>query len=305
MAELHGDVRAAVIPVAGLGTRFLPITKSVPKEMLPLVDRPAIDYVVREAAAAGLDDVLLVQGRGKTAIEDYFDRSVEMESALAAQDDELALAQLTEIAALARVHSVRQGLPLGLGHAVAMAESHVGHEPFAVLLGDDLIDERDALLEQLLTLRRTYGGSVVALQEVPPERISRYGAAECRATDTNDIVEVTDLVEKPPADQAPSNLAVIGRYILDPLVFDVLRDTKPGRGGKVQLTDALRAMATLPASNGGGVHGVVFRGRRYDTGDKQSYLQAVVTLALEHPELGPEFSRWLAGQLQQRGLAAS
>ncbi len=305
MAELHGDVRKAVIPVAGLGTHFLPVSKAIPKEMLPLVDRPAIDYVVREAVAAGLDDVLLIQGRGKVALEDYFDRDVEMEAALADKGDDPALAQLAEISSLARVHSVRQGQVLGLGHAVSMAEAHVGHEPFAVLLGDDLIDERDPVLEQMLALRRKHGGSVVALFEVPPEKISSYGAAACRATEVNDVVEVTDLVEKPPIDQAPSNLAIIGRYILDPLVFDVLRDTRPGRGGQIQLTDALRSMAKLPAGNGGGVRGVVFRGRRYDTGDKQSYLQAVVTLAMEDPDLGPEFTRWLAGQMQQRGLVAS
>ena len=302
MAEFHGDIRKAVIPVAGLGTRFLPITKSVPKELLPLVDRPAIDYVVREAAAAGLDDVLFVQGRGKGAIEDYFDRSVEVEAALKARDDDQALRDIVDLTRLAKVHSVRQGRPLGLGHAVSMAEDHVGNEPFAVLLGDDLIDERDPILGRMIEMRRELGGSVIALVEVSPERISSYGAAAFRSTVRNDVVEITDLIEKPPVDQAPSNLAIIGRYILDPIVFDVLRETKPGRGGEIQLTDALRTMATLPKDNGGGVQGVVFRGRSHHTGDKQSYLRAVVSVALDHPEVGREFGQWLSGQLQQRGL---
>ena len=180
----------------------------------------------------------------------------------------------------------------------------MGNEPFAVLLGDDVIDERDSVLDRMLEVRRRKGGSVVALLEVPPEKISSYGAVACRATEDNDVLEVSDLIEKPPADQAPSNLAVIGRYILDPIVFDVLRETRPGRGGEIQLTDALRTMAALPVSRGGGVHGVVFRGRRYDTGDRQSYLRAVATLALDHPDLGRDFGQWLADDLRRRGLVS-
>ncbi len=304
MADFHGDVRKAVIPVAGLGTRFLPITKAIPKELLPVVDRPAIDYVVREAASAGLDDILFIQGRGKESIVDYFDRSVEVEAALAAKGDDQRLRQIIDLASVATIHSVRQGRPLGLGHAVSMAEDHVGNEPFVVMLGDDLIDGRDPVLDRMLALRRQRGGSVIALLEVPPEQISFYGAVGCRGTDENDVVEITELVEKPPADQAPSNLAVIGRYVLDPIVFDVLRETKPGRDGEIQLTDALRTMAGLSHGSGGGVHGVVFRGRRYDTGDKQSYLRAVVALALDDPDLGHDFGQWLATYLQRRGLAA-
>lgn len=302
MATFSGDVHKAVIPVAGMGAQFLPITKAVPKEMLPVVDRPVIDYVVREATSAGFDDILFVQGRGKSAIEDYFDRSPEIESALSDPADRGTRERLVELSSLATIHSVRQGEVLGLGHAVLTAAEHVGNQPFAVLLGDDLIDEREPVLERLLEVRRRYGGSVIALAEVAPEQISEYGAVSCRGTDENDIVTVTDLVEKPPAEQAPSNLAVIGRYILDPAVFDVLRETKPGRGGQIQLTDALRTLVTVPADNGGGVHGVVFRGQRYDTGDKQAYLRAVVSLALEDPELGREFGQWLAGTLLSRGL---
>jgi len=286
-------VRKAVIPVAGLGTRFLPATKSVPKEMLPVVDRPAIDYVVREAASAGLADVLFIAGRGKNAIEDYFDRAVELEQVLADKGDTERLQLIDEVTSLARIHSVRQGAALGLGHAVGMAAEHVGNEPFAVLLGDDLIDGRDPVLQQMIDVRNEYGGSVICLMEVPPESISLYGAAAVRATDTNDVVDVTDLVEKPPVNEAPSNLAIIGRYVLDPAVFSVLQETEPGRGGEIQLTDALRTLISVPAVGGGGVRGVVFRGRRYDTGDKQSYLRAVVTLALQDPQLGPDFRPWL------------
>jgi len=304
MATFDGDVRKAVIPVAGLGTRFLPITKAIPKEMLPLVDRPAIEFVVREAVAAGCHDVLFIQGRGKASLEDYFDRNAELEAVLKAAGDGEQLHEIVQLAALATIHSIRQGQHLGLGHAVSLAADHVGNEPFAVLLGDDVIDERDSVLDRMLEVRRRKGGSVVALLEVPPEKISSYGAVACRATEDNDVLEVSDLIEKPPADQAPSNLAVIGRYILDPIVFDVLRETRPGRGGEIQLTDALRTMAALPVSRGGGVHGVVFRGRRYDTGDRQSYLRAVATLALDHPDLGRDFGQWLADDLRRRGLVS-
>ncbi len=278
------------------------MTKAVPKEMLPVVDRPAIDYVVREAAAAGLDDILFVQGHGKYAIDNYFDRAPELEAALAQKGDEHQLAEVVGLTRLATIHSVRQQQTLGLGHAIATAEQHIGHEPFAVLLGDDLIDERDPLLSRMIRLQQQVGGSVIALTEVAPEDISAYGAVACRPTDQNDVVDITDLVEKPRTDQAPSNLAVIGRYVLDPLVFDVLRETRPGTGGEVQITDALRTMVTVPRDKGGGVRGIVFHGRRYDTGDKQAYLRAVVTLALEHPELGREFGQWLS-TLAQRELS--
>ncbi len=303
MAEQLEDVRKAVIPVAGLGTRFLPVTKAVPKEMLPVVDRPAIDYVVREAAAAGLDDILFVQGHGKYAIDNYFDCAPELEAVLAKAGDDQRLAEVVGLTRLATIHSVRQRQTLGLGHAIATAEQHVGNEPFAVLLGDDLIDDRDPLLTRMIALQQRVGGSVIALTEVAPEDISAYGAVACRPGDENDVVEITDLVEKPRADQAPSNLAVIGRYVLDPVVFDVLRETRPGTGGEIQLTDALRTMVTVPRDKGGGVRGIVFHGRRYDTGDKQSYLRAVVSLALEHPQLGREFGQWLTGTLAQRELS--
>lgn len=290
-------VTTAVIPAAGLGTRFLPATKATPKEMLPVVDKPAIQYVVEEAVAAGLDDILFVTGRSKRPLEDHFDRNLELESALEAKGDAARLLSVTESNDLARIHYVRQGDALGLGHAVLMAERHVGDHPFAVLLGDDLIDPRDAVLERMIAVRDELGGSVLCLMEVPRDQISLYGCAAVAPTDAGDVVQVTDLVEKPDVDVAPSSLAVIGRYILDPEVFSVLARTQPGRGGEIQLTDALRELALA-----GRVHGVLFRGRRYDTGDRLSYLQAVIRLALEREDLGPALRAWLPEVLQPGAL---
>lgn len=287
-------VRKAVIPAAGLGTRFLPATKATPKEMLPVVDKPAIQYVVEEAVAAGIDDVLFITGRSKRPLEDHFDRNIELEQALAEKGDTARLAAVTESAELAHIHYVRQGDPLGLGHAVLVAERHVGPEPFAVLLGDDLIDPRDPVLTHMMAVRAERGGSVVCLMHVPREQISLYGCPAVELTDDPAVVVVTDLIEKPDVADAPSDLAVIGRYVLDPAVFAVLRSTEPGRGGEIQLTDALRVLAGMPVADGGGVHGVVFSGRRYDTGDRLSYLKSVITLACERPDLGPPLRSWLA-----------
>lgn len=284
-------VTKAVVPAAGLGTRFLPATKATPKEMLPVVDKPAIQYVVEEAVSAGLDDVLLITGRSKRSIEDHFDRAYELEEALEKKDDYDGLAQIRESAELATVHYVRQGEPLGLGHAVLCAARHVGNAPFAVLLGDDLIDPRDPLLTRMIEVREKFGGSVVALMEVEPEQVSQYGAAAISPTDEDDVVTVTDLVEKPVPGEAPSRWIIIGRYVCDPAVFEVLRNTPPGRGGEIQLTDALKTLAKQP--NGDGVHGVLFRGRRYDTGNKLEYLRTVVQFAAERPDLAQEFIPWL------------
>jgi UTP--glucose-1-phosphate uridylyltransferase len=286
-------VKKSVIPAAGLGTRFLPATKAVPKEMLPVFDRPAIEYVVRESVAAGLDDVLLISGRGKEAIENHFDRNAELEQVLTTKGDQERLDLVLETANMAQIHSVRQGEALGLGHAVLMAADHVGQDPFAVLLGDDLIDVNTPVLPAMLAAREQHGGSVICLMEVPHESISMYGCVAIEPTDSAEIVRVTDLVEKPSVAEAPSDYAVIGRYILDPAVFAILRQTSPGRGGEIQLTDALKALADLPAEEGGGVTGLVFSGQRYDTGDKLSYLKAVVTLAARDSELGRDFAAWL------------
>jgi UTP--glucose-1-phosphate uridylyltransferase len=289
-------VRAAVIPAAGLGTRFLPATKAMPKEMLPVVDKPAIQFVVEEAVAAGLEDVLFITSRGKRALEDHFDRNTELEVALAEKNDTDRLALTQESTDLAQIHYVRQGQALGLGHAVLMAENHVGDQPFAVLLGDDLIDERDPILPRMIEVREQFGGSVICLMRVPREDISLYGCVAVEETNDDDVFTVTDLVEKPAVADAPSDYAIIGRYVLDPAVFEVLHRTKPGRGGEIQLTDALVELAKMPPSEGGGVRGVVFEGRRYDTGDKLSYLKAVIQLATERPDIGSDLREWISSQ---------
>jgi UTP--glucose-1-phosphate uridylyltransferase len=293
MAELAG-VTKAVVPAAGLGTRFLPATKATPKEMLPVVDKPAIQYVVEEAVTSGLDDVLLITGRSKRSIEDHFDRAYELEEALAAKDDTDRLAQVRESSELAHVHYVRQGEAKGLGHAVHCAAQHVGNQPFAVLLGDDLIDARDRLLTRMIEVRQRYGGSVVALMEVDPEQVSQYGCAAMEPTAEDDVVTVTDLVEKPVPGEAPSQWIIIGRYVCDPAIFAVLEKTPPGRGGEIQLTDALKVLGSSDHDGpGGGVHGVLFRGRRYDTGNKLDYLRTMVQFACERPDLAEEFVPWL------------
>ncbi|GAA0916125.1 UTP--glucose-1-phosphate uridylyltransferase GalU [Streptomyces thermoalcalitolerans] len=292
MTQKRPRISKAVIPAAGLGTRFLPATKATPKEMLPVVDKPAIQYVVEEAVAAGLDDVLMVTGRNKRPLEDHFDRNYELESALEKKGDGDRLAKVQESTDLATIHYVRQGDPRGLGHAVLCAAPHVGREPFAVLLGDDLIDPRDPLLQRMIEVQELHGGSVVALMEVDPGQIHLYGCAAVEPTGESDVVQVTGLVEKPDAAEAPSNYAIIGRYLLDPNVFEVLRRTEPGRGGEIQLTDALQQLAQ-DETIGGPVHGVVFKGRRYDTGDRGDYLRAIVRLACEREDLGPDFRAWL------------
>ena len=293
------SVTKAVIPAAGLGTRFLPATKATPKEMLPVVDKPAIQYVVEEAAAAGLTDVLLVTGRNKRPLEDHFDRNAELESALEAKGDGDRLAAVQASNDLARVHYVRQGDPLGLGHAVLQAEAHVGDEPFAVLLGDDLIDPRDPLLathdRRPRAARRQRGRAAGGPAGAdPPVRLRRGPAdAPTRTEPTPTSSRSPTWSRSRPREEAPSNLAIIGRYVLDPSVFAAIAATPPGRGGEIQLTDALRTLAAAAPSSGGGVRGVVFRGRRYDTGDRLDYLKAVVRLAAERPDLGPDFLAWL------------
>lgn len=294
-------VTHAVIPAAGLGTRFLPATKATPKEMLPVVDKPAIQYVVEEAVAAGLSNVLMVTGRNKRPLEDHFDRNYELEAMLGAKGDTERLRLVQYATDLADLHYVRQGDPKGLGHAVSCARAHVGDSPFAVLLGDDLIDARDPLLQQMIAVHEATGRSVIALMEVPAEQIHLYG---CAATgplpagltipaDDGAVVAVRGLVEKPVPEEAPSNLAVIGRYVLSPAVFEVLESTAPGRGGEIQLTDALATLIDRDPAEGGGVLGVVFRGRRYDTGDRLDYLKTVVTLACERADLAAPLLDWL------------
>jgi UTP--glucose-1-phosphate uridylyltransferase len=292
-AATTAAVTKAVVPAAGLGTRFLPATKATPKEMLPVVDKPAIQYVVEEAVGAGLNDVLLITGRSKRSIEDHFDRAYELEEALTAKEDWDKLAMVRQASELATVHYVRQGDPKGLGHAVLCAAQHVGQEPFAVLLGDDLIHPEDPLLTEMIAVRQRHGGSVLALMEVDPEEVSLYGCAAIEPTAEDGIVTVTDLVEKPVPGSAPSRWILIGRYVCDPEIFDVLSRTQPGRGGEIQLTDALKVLAQR-----GEVRGVLFHGRRYDTGNKLDYLRTLVHFACERSDLASEFIPWLRKYLE-------
>ena len=285
-------ITKAVIPAAGLGTRFLPATKAMPKAMLPVVDKPAIQYVVEEAVGAGLTDVLMVTGRNKNALENHFDRVGELEATLLQKGDIDRLRKVNYATDLAEVHYVRQGDPKGLGHAVLRAHMHVGNEPFAVLLGDDIIDSRDVLLSRMIQEQGKRNATIVALLEVDPSVVHMYGVATVEPTGDDDVVKVTGLVEKPTRENAPSNYAIIGRYVLQPQIFDILQHTPPGKGGEIQLTDALQ---TLAANEGiaGGVYGVVFRGRRYDTGDRLDYIKAIVQLAVERDDLGPDLRPWL------------
>ncbi|WP_345801569.1 UTP--glucose-1-phosphate uridylyltransferase GalU [Microbacterium sp. AZCO] len=282
----------AVIPAAGLGTRFLPATKAMPKEMLPVVDKPAIQYVVEEAVSAGIDDILVIIGRNKNALANHFDRVTELEHTLEQKGDHSKLERVMQPSSLADIHFVRQGDPKGLGHAVLRARKHVGDETFAVLLGDDLIDARDPLLSRMIEVSLHKSATVVALMEVDPSQIHLYGCADVETTDESDVVKIKALVEKPSAAEAPSNLAIIGRYVLKPQIFDVLEETEPGKGGEIQLTDALETLAG-DEEIGGPVLGVVFTGRRYDTGDRLDYLKSSIQLALDREDLGPELAAWI------------
>jgi UTP--glucose-1-phosphate uridylyltransferase len=283
----------AVIPAAGLATRFLPATKAVPKELLPVVDRPVLQYIVEEAAAAGIRDVLLITGRGKTSMVDHFDRRPDLEARLAEKGDTERLAAVVRPSELAEIYTCRQGEPLGLGHAISYAESHVGNEPFAVLLGDEFVDEAEPLLPSMIELQAQTGGIVLALLEVEPDQVNRYGIASVEQCDlkveVGEVMKVTGLVEKPKPADAPSNLAVLGRYVLPTTLFGAIRRIGPGSGGEIQLTDAM----ALLLDEGTPVHGIVYRGTRYDTGMPLGYLQAVVQLASKRSDLGPAFSQWL------------
>jgi UTP--glucose-1-phosphate uridylyltransferase len=290
-------VRKAVIPAAGLGTRFLPATKAQPKEMLPLLDKPAIQYVVEEAVAAGLTDIIIITGRGKHAIVDHFDRSFELEHFLEAKGKFDELKQVREISDMASLHYIRQRDPLGLGHAVAAAEGHVGDEPFAVLLGDDLIVESTRLLQEMLAVHGKYGRSVLGAMEVSRDDISLYGAIEPELVENEHLARVRSIVEKPAPEEAPSNLAAIGRYVLTPEIFDCLRRTQPGVGGELQLTDAINLLAQEQA-----VYAYVFEGGRFDVGNKIDYLKATVELAIDRDDIGKEFRSWLGDFVERKKL---
>jgi len=291
-------IRKAVIPAAGKGTRFLPATKSQPKEMLPIVDKPAIQFVVEEAVRAGIDDILVITGQGKKTLEDHFDRSFDLEATLEASGKFDLLKQVREIADMASIHYVRQGEARGLGHAVSVARQHVGNEAFAVMLGDDIMIETARVLEGMLEVHERYGASVVAVKQVTRREISAYGSATPEAVDGEDnLVRIRDVVEKPEPDEAPSTLAVIGRYVFTPDIFDVLDRTEPGAGGEIQLTDAIKTLADDQP-----VYGYVFEHGRYDAGDKLDYLRATVELALDRHDLGPAFQEILVDIVKRRNL---
>ncbi|MFY9586247.1 MAG: UTP--glucose-1-phosphate uridylyltransferase GalU [Actinomycetota bacterium] len=287
-------VTKAVIPAAGLGTRFLPATKAQPKEMLPVVDKPAIQYVVEEAVAAGITDILIITGRGKRSIENHFDRSWELEYYLEQKGDDKKLEEVRAISEMADIHYIRQKQPLGLGHAVLTAEAHVGNQPFAVLLGDDII--ADPLLPRMVDVYEQYGRSVLSLLEVPREDIRFYGSVKPEPVGEN-LVKVLDIVEKPDPEEAPSNLASIGRYVLTPEIFDALRNIGPGVGGEIQLTDAVRTLIKTQA-----VYGYLFEGVRYDIGKKLDYLRATVELGADREDLGEDFRAFLSEFVTRRKL---
>jgi UTP--glucose-1-phosphate uridylyltransferase len=289
-------VRKAVIPAAGLGTRFLPATKAQPKEMLPVVDKPAIQYVVEEAVAAGIRDILVITGRGKRSLEDHFDRTFELEYYLAQSGKTDELRAMQDLAELADIHYVRQGEPLGLGHAVAVARQHVGDEPFAVMLGDDIMVDDASLLRGMLKVYNRFGRSVVAVKEFPREEISSYGCIRPEPVEDN-LVRLLGIVEKPRPEDAPSNLAVMGRYILTPEIFDMIERVEPGKGGEIQLTDAIELLLGEQT-----VYGYTFEHGRYDIGKKLDYLRATVELAIERDDLGPDFRDFLADLVQRKKL---
>jgi UTP--glucose-1-phosphate uridylyltransferase len=277
----------AVIPAAGLGTRFLPATKAQPKEMLPIVDKPAIQYVVEEAVRAGIDDILIISGRGKRSLEDHFDRNIELESFLAERGKNEDLEAVRNLAEMAEIHFVRQGEPLGLGHAVSVARKHVGDASFVVMLGDDIMVRDSTVLTDMIGVHEEYGASVIALSEVAPSEISSYGSVDPEVISEH-LVRLRGIVEKPAPADAPSNLAVMGRYVFTPEIFDTIDKVSPGVGGEIQLTDAIALlMGTHP------VYGWVFSGGRYDIGNKLDYLRATVELACQRDDLGPEFRAFL------------
>lgn len=286
-------VRKAIIPAAGLGTRFLPATKAQPKEMLPIVDKPTIQYIVEEAIASGIEDIIIVTGRGKRAIEDHFDKSVELEMELKRQGKEELLHLVEDISNMVDIHYIRQKEPRGLGHAIYCARSFIGNEPFAVLLGDDVIDSKTPCLKQLIDVYNEYKTTVLGVQQVPWDKVNRYGILKYMQIEPG-IYKVKELVEKPPREQAPSNVAILGRYIITPQIFDILEHTHPGAGGEIQLTDALQELLKCEA-----MYAYEFEGKRYDVGDKLGFLQATVEFALKREDIADDFRAYLHALLEQ------
>ena len=280
-------VRKAIIPAAGLGTRFLPATKAQPKEMLPIVDKPTIQYIVEEAIASGIEDIMIVTGRGKRAIEDHFDKSYELEDILKKKGEENLLSLVQDISNLVNIHYIRQKEPRGLGHAIYCAKSFIDNEPFAVLLGDDIVDSEVPALKQLIEVYDEYNTTVVGVQHVPQEEVSKYGIVDCKYVEDR-VYKIKDLVEKPDKDNAPSNIAILGRYIISPRIFYYLENAIPGKGGEIQLTDALKGLLSTEA-----LYAYDFVGKRYDVGNKLGFLEANVEFALKRDDLSSEFASYL------------
>ncbi len=287
-------MRKAVIPAAGLGTRFLPATKAMPKEMLPIVDKPTIQYIIEEAVASGIEEILIITGRSKRAIEDHFDRSVELEIELEKKHNNGLLKMVRDISEMVDIHYIRQKKAKGLGHAIYCARTFVGNEPFAVLLGDDVVHNGEKpCLKQMIEIYDKYGSSILGVQEVADEDINKYGiVAGDRVSDN--VYKVDDLVEKPSISEAPSNVAILGRYIINPGIFDILAGTKPGKGGEIQLTDALKVLAAKED-----MYAYIFEGKRYDVGDKLGFLEATVEFALRRNDLKDEFLQYLINVVEK------
>lgn len=286
-------VKKAIIPAAGLGTRFLPATKAQPKEMLPIVDKPTIQYIIEEAVASGIEEILIITGRNKRAIEDHFDKSVELERELESHGKEQLLSMVKDISNMADIYYIRQKEPRGLGHAINCARTFVGNQPFAVMLGDDVVDSKVPCLKQLIDCYNEYKTSIIGVQEVPKEDVYKYGIVKGMYIEDR-VYKVKDLVEKPKVDEAPSNCAILGRYIITPSIFEILQSTSPGKGGEIQLTDALRILASSEA-----MYAYNFEGRRYDVGDKLGFLQATVEYALKREELKKPFMKYLLNLKEQ------
>lgn len=280
-------VKKAIIPAAGLGTRFLPATKAQPKEMLPIVDKPTIQYIIEEAVASGIEEILIITGRNKRAIEDHFDKSIELEQQLQQNGKETVLKMVEDISNMANIYYIRQKEPKGLGHAISCAKTFVGNEPFAVMLGDDVVDSEVPCLKQLIDCYEEYKTSILGVQQVPPKEVYKYGIVKGVSIEER-VFKVKDVIEKPKVEDAPSNIAILGRYIITPKIFDILENTKPGKGGEIQLTDALRTLISEED-----MYAYNFEGRRYDVGDKLGFLEATVEYALKREDLKKQFMDYL------------
>ena len=281
------SVKKAIIPAAGLGTRFLPATKAQAKEMLPIVDKPTLQYIIEEAIESGIEEILIVTGRNKKSIEDHFDRSVELELELEQKGKTAMLEMVQDISNMVNIHYIRQKEPKGLGHAIHCAKSFIGNEPFAVLLGDDIVDASTPCLKQMIDAYDEYKTTVLGVQEVARENVDKYGILDVKHIEDR-VYKVKDMVEKPSVEEAPSNIAILGRYIITPEIFNILENQAPGKGGEIQLTDALQTLATKEA-----IYAYNFEGRRYDVGDKLGFLEATVDFALKRPELRDDFIEFL------------